>query len=144
MINIQKQFSKNANDYDHYNIIQKKVLKELLNKITNDPQCILDIGCGSGSVYRSITWDMKKFVAVDFAEGMLQQHPKNENIELHMLDFNQKGFLEKIRTYHPDRIISSSALQWADDLESIFHQISRLNAPVSFAIFTSGTFKNLA
>jgi malonyl-CoA O-methyltransferase len=42
-----------------------------------------------------------------------------------------------------DRIYSASALQWADDLDSVFKSISALNSSVSLAIFTSGTFKTL-
>jgi malonyl-CoA O-methyltransferase len=143
MINVQSQFCKNADAYESYSIIQKKVVKKLLEKIVDNPQCILDIGCGSGAVYKSMTWHPKKFVAIDFAQGMLQQHPKNENVELHMSDFNQKGFLKKFADYQFERVVSSSALQWGDDLDDIFGQISLLGAPVSLAIFTSGTFKTL-
>ncbi|MBV5334762.1 MAG: methyltransferase, partial [Sulfuricurvum sp.] len=42
-----------------------------------------------------------------------------------------------------DRIYSASALQWAENLNSVFQAISGLNSPVSLAIFTSGTFKTL-
>lgn len=143
MINVQSQFCKNADAYESYSIIQKKVVKKLLAKITDNPQCILDIGCGSGTVYKSMAWHPKKFVAVDFAEGMLKMHPKDENTELSIADFNQKGFLEKFENYRFERVVSSSALQWGDDLDDIFRQISLLGAPISFAIFTSGTFETL-
>lgn len=143
MINVQSQFCKNANAYESYNIIQNRVVKKLLEKITDNPQYILDIGCGNGAVYKSMTWHPKKFVAVDFAEGMLKMHPKDESTELYRVDFNQKGFLEKFENRQFERIISSSALQWGDDLSNIFRQISLLSAPISFAIFTSGTFKTL-
>lgn len=143
MINVQSQFCKNADAYESYSIIQKKVVKKLLAKITDNPQCILDIGCGSGTVYKSMAWHPKKFVAVDFAEGMLKMHPKDENTELSIVDFNQKGFLEKFENHRFERIVSSSALQWGDDLDDIFGQISLLGAPISFAIFTSGTFETL-
>ncbi len=143
MINVQSQFCKNADAYESYSIIQKKVVKKLLEKITDNPECILDIGCGSGTVYKSMAWHPKKFVAVDFAEGMLKMHPKDENTELSIADFNQKGFLEKFENYRFERVVSSSALQWGDDLDDIFRQISLLGAPISFAIFTSGTFETL-
>ncbi|MBN2768351.1 MAG: methyltransferase domain-containing protein [Campylobacterales bacterium] len=142
-MNVQSQFCKNANAYESYNIIQNRVVKKLLEKIAESPQYILDIGCGSGAVYKSMTWHPKKFVAVDFAEEMLKIHPKDENTELYIADFNQKGFLEKFEDYRFERIISSSALQWGDNLDDIFGQISLLNTPISFAIFTSGTFKTL-
>jgi malonyl-CoA O-methyltransferase len=143
MTNIKNQFSKNANAYDNHNIIQNRVVKKLLEKITESPQYILDIGCGSGAIYKSMTWHPKKFVAVDFAKEMLEMHPKSENTELYRVDFNGKECFQNFNRYRFDRIVSASALQWGDDLDDIFHQISLLNAPVSLAIFTSNTFKTL-
>ena len=46
-------------------------------------------------------------------------------------------------TYNYDYIFSASALQWADDLDSLFKSIKQLNAPIALAIFTSNTFKTL-
>lgn len=143
MINIINQFSKNADTYHSHNIIQNKVVKKLVGKISDNPQFLLDIGCGSGAVYNSLNWSPEKFVGVDFAKGMLELHPKNDNVELYVVDFNQDNCFEQIKHYQFDRVISSSALQWANDLEKTFHQISLLEAPVSLAIFTSGTFQTL-
>jgi malonyl-CoA O-methyltransferase len=119
------------------------VVEALVKKITDTPQCIFDLGCGSGAVHKAVTWQPKKFVGVDFAEGMLDVHPKCGSTELHVGDFNQKDFMEKFADYRFDRVVSSSALQWADDLDDLFRQITLLNSPVSLAIFTSGTFKSL-
>ncbi|MEO1938628.1 MAG: methyltransferase, partial [Sulfurimonas sp.] len=42
-----------------------------------------------------------------------------------------------------ERVISASALQWAEDLERTFSSIASLNAPVALAIFSANTFKTL-
>jgi len=86
---IQNEFSQNAEIYDNFNVIQTKVVAELIGKITEKPESILDIGCGRGAVYKFISWPLKKFVGIDFAEGMIKLYPKKKNVELYV---NQKSF----------------------------------------------------
>ena len=139
---IQNQFSKNAKTYSDYNFIQNLVSKELISQISDKPKNILDIGCGTGAIYRNIDWEIENFIGVDFSEKMLETHPKNKNITLFFQDFNNLD-IELLKKQRFDRIISSSALQWASNLEQTFYDISKLEIPISFAIFTSGTFKTL-
>jgi len=140
---IQNEFSQNAKAYNSFNVIQAQVAEELICTITDKPESILDIGCGRGGMYRSIFWPLKKFVGIDFAEGMIELHPKEENVELFVKDFNDTTCFQNLETYAFDRIVSASALQWADDIDKTFGYIATLNTPVTFAIFTSGTFKTL-
>ncbi len=140
---IQNEFSQNAKAYNSFNVIQTKVAKELMCTITDKPASVLDIGCGRGGMYKSIFWPLKIFVGIDFAEGMIKLHPKETNIELFIKDFNDTTCFQNLQTYSFDRIISSSALQWANDLDKTFENIATLNTPVTLAIFTSGTFMTL-
>jgi len=140
---IKEEFSKYANEYIKNNLIQNKVVEHLLKKITKKPKNILDLGCGSGAVYKKIDWNYDSLVGVDFAKGMLSLHPKASNVELLYADFNEKKLFDSLDRYHFDYIISASALQWANDLEDIFKNIKSLNSSVSLAIFTSNTFKIL-
>ncbi len=142
-MNVQNAFSLNAEAYEQVNIIQKRVVDELLSRITDRPECLLDIGCGSGGVYRALKWQPACFVGMDFAEGMLSRHPKADNVTLLKRDFNTQDAFKDLDTFAFDRIISSSALQWADDLDAVLANIATLNAPVSLAIFTANTFKTL-
>ena len=140
---IQNEFSQNAKAYNNFNVIQTKVAEELICTITDKPASILDIGCGRGGMYKSISWPLEKFVGIDFAEGMIELHPKEKNVELFVKDFNDPACFQNLDTYVFDRIVSASALQWSDDLDRTFQHIATLNTPVTFAIFTSGTFKTL-
>ncbi|MCW8839045.1 MAG: methyltransferase domain-containing protein [Thiovulaceae bacterium] len=143
---ISQEFSKYAKSYGSYNIIQNKVIKHLLSKLsthTNMPKNILDLGCGDGSLCRSIDWKYKHFTGVDFAPGMLELHPKSKKIECIYGDFNDNALFENLLTYNYDFIFSASALQWAEDLDSVFKNIKILEAPIALAIFTAGTFKTL-
>jgi len=140
---ISSEFSKHALEYDNYNIIQNMVIQKLLACVSQKPKNILDLGCGSGSLCKAINWDYEHFTGVDFAPGMLELHPKSDNIECIYGDFNDDTLFEHLLTYIYDYIFSASALQWADSLESVFEKIKELNAPIALAIFTSNTFKTL-
>lgn len=143
---VSQEFSKYAKSYGQYNIIQNKVIEHLLSKLPKQkymPQNILDLGCGNGSICKKIDWKYKHFTGVDFAPGMLEMHPKSKKIECIYGDFNDLNLFDNLRTYNYDFIFSASALQWAEDLDAVFSNINSLSAPVSLAIFTSGTFKTL-
>lgn len=140
---ISSEFSKHALAYDTYNVIQNMVVKKLLSHVDTKPKNILDLGCGNGNLCKAIDWEYEHFTGVDFAEGMLKLHPKSQKIECIYGDFNDSGLFEKLREQKYDYIFSASALQWAEDMDSVFANIKKLNAPIALAIFTSNTFKTL-
>lgn len=140
---VHQEFSRYASQYGMHNVIQVKVAEKLIADTSDAPKRILDLGCGSGTLYSLIDWKMERFVGVDFSQEMLNHHPKSSQIELLLGDFNAPALFEKLRNETFDRLYSASALQWADDLDTVFQSISELNAPVSLAIFTSDTFKTL-
>jgi len=140
---ISSEFSKHALEYNSYNIIQNKVIQKLLSHVDSRPQTVLDLGCGSGSLCKAIDWEYNHFTGVDFAPGMLELHPKSDKIECVYGDFNDKRLFENLLTYRYDYIFSASALQWAQNLDMVFENIKKLNAPIALAVFTSNTFKTL-
>lgn len=142
-MSVKNQFSINAVHYDKYNFIQNKVIEQLLSKTSAKPLSILDLGCGTGQLYNAINWPIEAFYAVDFSEEMLQIHPNKKGVQCITGDFNDADLFNKMRPFSIDRVFSSSSLQWATDLDAVFKNIKTLNAPVSFAIFTSNTFKTL-
>lgn len=140
---ISSEFSKYAEHYGSHNVIQNKVVDKLLSHIKGEPKKLLDLGCGRGAVCKGISWDYESFTGVDFAPGMLELHPNSQKIECFNGDFNDKILFEALFQNRYDYIVSASALQWADNLEDVFKNIKRFNAPVALAIFTSNTFKTL-
>jgi malonyl-CoA O-methyltransferase len=140
---VQKEFSRFADTYAHYNIIQNRVAQKLVDECKDRPQRILDLGCGSGTIAKKITWPYEKFTGVDFSSQMLELHPKGDKIVCREGDFNEDTLFKELVNEQYDRIFSASSLQWALDLDKTLYQISQLNAPVSLAIFTSNTFKTL-
>lgn len=140
---ISSEFSKYALEYNNYNVIQNRVIEKILTIVKEKPKRILDLGCGNGSLCRAIEWDYECFNGIDFAQGMLDLHPKSSKIECIYGDFNDDALFEELLKNRYDFIFSVSALQWAEDLERVFFNIKRFNLPFALAIFTSNTFKTI-
>lgn len=140
---IHQEFSRYASQYATHNLIQARVAQKLVNDTQDNPRRILDLGCGNGTLFSCIDWKLDSFIGVDFSESMLSHHPHSLNVELMLGDFNDPMLFKKLSTMSFDRIYSASALQWAENLETVFNSISALGSSVSLAIFTSGTFKTL-
>jgi len=144
---IVEAFSKFAYEYNKYNIIQKEVAKKLTSFLKKDNyEKILDLGSGDGEIYKHLqnkNIKIKEFLAFDFSEEMLSLHPTNSCIKKVCLDFNEKTCFSNFSEKEFDVVISSSALQWSEDLKSIFMKISKLSSEYYFSFFTSNTFKTL-
>ncbi len=137
------EFSRYAAEYGSRNVIQRHVAEKLIASTSNQPKHIVDLGCGNGTLYSLIDWEVERFVGVDFSASMLEHHPLSPNVELILGDFNDSALFERLRDERFDRIYSASALQWADNLDGVLKSLASLNTPMSLAIFTAGTFKTL-
>ncbi|HHH51460.1 MAG TPA: methyltransferase, partial [Campylobacterales bacterium] len=119
-MNVIEQFSRFANLYETHNIIQSQVAKKLVDMIEyRDYKSIIDIGCGSGSIYKNIiknSIEFKEFVVADLSTEMLEIHPSSSKIKKVSFDFNNINSFEDIGDDNYDMVISSSALQWSQDL----------------------------
>lgn len=139
-----KEFSRFAKTYDANNVIQKEVAKKLVEKIKGKPQNILDLGCGSGAVYKNLSFTCKNFIGIDSSAQMCKVHPQEKNTKLYNKNFEFLNFDTELNQYKKfDLIISSSALQWAKDLKSIMKFCKSHSDEILFALFTDGTFKSI-
>lgn len=142
-MNPHHTFSRHAGEYAQYNHIQRSIAQRLLAHTPDRPRTILDLGCGSGTLYKEISWEVERFVGVDFSDSMLALHPQGEHIEKIQGDFNNPALFQRLAQERFDRIYSASALQWAHDLSWTLQSLQALHSPLSLAIFTSGTFATL-
>jgi len=140
---IKNQFNTYAKDYDKHNIIQKIIAKSLLKDVINKPKNILELGCGSGQIFKNISWDINSYEAVDLAPKMCELHPRKKNINISCFDFDSKEFKEHFKNSYCDAIISSSALQWSKDLDTLLKFLSTLSNYFYASAFTSNTFKSM-
>jgi len=143
----QKEFSKYANQYNNYNIIQQIVSKAIvrdIDKLTQKPKKILELGCGSGQIFNKIDFEFDYYKAIDFSQQMCNLHPKSKNLDIQCIDFDSQSFhimLQNDIIY--DLTLSASALQWSKDLLSILKTLSKTTKYINVALFTSNTFKNI-
>jgi malonyl-CoA O-methyltransferase len=146
-MNVIQEFSRFANLYETHNTIQSQVAQKLVSIIEpKEYKHILDIGCGSGAIYKNlvkIDIPFKKITVADFSKAMLSLHPSSNNIQKLFFDFNSIESFREVSHYKYDIVISSSALQWSQDLDTTLKEISKLSNRFYFAIFTSNTFKTL-
>ena len=142
-MSVKNQFSKHANEYNNFNIIQQIAAKALVRDIKNKPKNILEIGCGSGQVYKYISWDIEKYHAVDFSSSMCEIHPRDEKIEVSCYDFDSKEFQSFLEDKKFDLVLSSSAMQWSKDLNKLVKSLSNTTNEINAVLFTSNTFKTI-
>ncbi len=138
--NPNHSFQKAAKEYDAYAYLQQVVARELISRIDDSAlRSVLDLGCGTGAIFRVLDPKPAEFIAVDLSSEMLAQHPKNPSVTPIQSDFNAPTLYN--RTY--DLIIASSSLQWSYDLDESFSLIAKSAKEVAFAIFTSGSLQEI-
>lgn len=137
------EFSRHADSYGSYNIIQKEVAKALLDMVTWEYRNVLDLGCGSGTLYRFLQKDLPLYIGVDQSLKMLDLHPQGSGIELIQQSFDDPALFSSDLLERVDTIFSSSALQWSQNLEALFTQIAASGKKIALALFTSGTFQSI-
>jgi malonyl-CoA O-methyltransferase len=145
--NVIKEFSRFAFHYEDYHSIQAKVAKYLIETLDRNAfNTIVDMGCGTGEVYKNIeasSLSFDTFIALDSSKEMLSLHPSYSHIEKRCENFNDKEAFRELALSKKDIFMSSSALQWSRDLYFTFSHIAQ-NAPqIHLALFTSATFKTL-
>lgn len=140
---VENEFSKHANEYNNYNIIQQIVSKALVRELMFEPKRILELGCGSGQVFKNINFDVEYYKAIDFSQNMCDIHPKSTNLDIICLNFDTKAFHDNLKNEKYDIVLSSSALQWSKDLGKIITTLSKVSSQISMVLFTANTFKTI-
>lgn len=143
MNKVQNEFSKYANRYNSHNIIQQIVSKALVREISSKPKRILELGSGSGQVFKNIDFDYDYYKAIDFSLTMCNIHPKKKNLDVVCLDFDSVNFYENIKNERYDLVLSSSALQWSQNLSKIITTLKDITNEINMVLFTSNTFKSV-
>jgi malonyl-CoA O-methyltransferase len=135
---VEKSFSRSSFSYEKEGFLQNEISKKLLNEVSGKFENVLDLGCGTGFVCKNRKFTFKNFLGIDISEKMVEFHPKSENCKTEIYDFDSFLDFQKF-----DLIISSSSLQWSQNLKAIFEKLENLNSEIHLAIFTNKTFIEL-
>jgi malonyl-CoA O-methyltransferase len=142
-LSIENHFTKHAKDYDEHNIVQRIVSKALVRELDFQPKKVLELGCGSGQIFREFNSKFDDYVAVDFSNSMCELHPKGNMLSVHCLDFDSDSFATLLKNKQFDICISSSAMQWSKDIDTLLSRIMRVTNKFHGVLFTSNTFKSI-
>lgn len=132
---------KTAINYDEFAIVQKILAKKLVKKVANygnEFKNIYEIGAGSGLLTKEILAYFK------FENLILNDLYKSEIMEKFPTQIGD--ILTQSLPRNLDLIISSSTLQWIEDLRALKVQIhDSLNqfGMIAFSIFSKGNLSNL-
>ena len=142
-----REFSRFAGTYSRHNRIQAKAAEKLVSMLPEkEYKKIIDIGCGSGEIYRNFTEQGISFehlTALDISTDMLELHPDDERVDKLCVDFSDMEEMDSLPFGRYDLVISSSSLQWSSNLDATLEKLSKLSDNFYFAIFTSNTFSSL-
>jgi malonyl-CoA O-methyltransferase len=138
-MSVEREFSRFSKSYDRESLIQKEVAKELLSRVDTADKRVLELGSGTGIVANLAQF--KELIAVDLSLEMCKLHPKAENIRVINADFDKSETFANFKDI--DLVISSSALQWSQNLDRLFANISEISEKFAFAIFTDKTFETI-
>ncbi len=147
---VEKNFSKGAESYDDYAVVQRYMAEKLFEIIEKDGKCyenILEIGCGTGVFSEKLLQYFKKsyFEFIDISQEMIL-HAKTKIKESEKIKFiccdgeSYKGD----KKY--DLIVSNAVFQWFQNIEeSINSYFEMLNdgGAVLFSVFGDGTYIEL-
>ncbi|MEY4589732.1 MAG: hypothetical protein RL497_1808 [Pseudomonadota bacterium] len=136
---IARAFSQAAGHYDQHALLQQRLGAELIQQLTPAHQRILDIGCGTGFIARSLTHPAE-VINLDLAWGMLKTLPQGSlklQADAEHLPFASASF---------NAITANLALQWCD-LPRVLSEAKRCLTPGGALVFntlTEGTLSEIA
>lgn len=134
---VQRAFDSSAARYDEAAVLQRYVADELLERLIAlepEPYQVLDLGCGTGFLTRSVRtrFPAARVYAVDLAPAMARQTAlincgRTLCADAHRLPFARDSM---------DVVVSSLALQWCD-FRRVFESVREVLKPGGLWLFSS-------
>ncbi|MDA7704925.1 methyltransferase domain-containing protein [Rickettsiales bacterium] len=131
---IKNNFNKAAKIYNQNAILQKQVAHNLVDfclPFIKDSSKIIDLGSGTGFLHDIISQKQQipNFYSLDLALNMLKESKCSFKInsDINLLPLQKNSF---------DLTISSLALQWIDNFDSVFKQIHNILKPKGCFLFS--------
>lgn len=143
---IKTRFNRASASYDQLTRVQKETATILVMRLfekfkTFKPQCILDLGSGTGHVIEALSPILAKahFCLNDISQEMLQAAKDKFNDKLSM-SF-KLGDMETLAFEPCELIISNFALQWLEQLNKTLTMMFNNAQIMAFTTLVDGSFK---
>lgn len=135
---IRSNFNKVAQNYPTFANIQNISAKELAERLIFfkiNPNKILDIGCGTGTLSNLVSEQYPKanLIRLDWSKRMLLSAEHSNQKLCVCADAVQLPFANQ----QFDMVISNAMLQWCNDLGQQFQEIRRIIKPDGLFMFTT-------
>ncbi len=147
-IDVARSFAKAAQQYDQHAHLQRLVGERLLERleiIKMQPQTIVDVGCGTGGLMRTVGERFKQaqLYAVDIAVPMLHQARAQAPRGFWLFSQSRHFFVAAAAQALPfanqsvDLLISNLMLQWCNDFHKVFQEFARVLKPDGVLLFST-------
>lgn len=151
---IQQKFSRAADTYDKYAIVQSDVAAKLAARLPADKTFgtvshILEIGCGTGNFTAMLAdrYPEAMIKALDFSPEMLSQaRLKQKKTDVQFICLEAEQFLANAADESFDLVASNGALQWFSDHHGALENIARILRTGGIflcSVFGPGSLKEL-
>ncbi len=139
---IARNFSRAAPTYDHAAVVQQEVGRRLMARlefIVNKPECILDLGGGTGyfSGLLAKRYPQATILHLDLAYGMLTYAKRSQPCSPQILSLCGDGEYLPFASDSLDFIFCNCMLQWVQNLKGIFSEIKRVLKPNGLFLFAT-------
>jgi malonyl-CoA O-methyltransferase len=144
-------FERAADSYDAAAVLQREIatrLCERLDYIKFQPECALDVGCGTGFITQDLLTRYPKasIMALDIAWKMAQKSKKKGGVFRKVRAVCADAEQLPLKAHSIDLIISNLMLQWSNDLKQVFsgfHSVLAPNGLLLFSTFGPDTLKEM-
>lgn len=133
---VGRAFHRQADEYDRHATVQKRVVERLMSlarsHVSAVPAAVLDIGCGTGQLLSSLgrQYPRSRLCGLDLAYNMTRCAAEQlgpgawlVNGDAEQLPFRDGAF---------ELVVSTSTLQWIEDMGVFFRQCHRVLHPDGF------------
>jgi malonyl-CoA O-methyltransferase len=147
---VGRAFHRQAGEYDRHATVQKRVVDRLMSLVQSHvsavPAVVLDIGCGTGQLLSSLgrQYPQSRLYGLDLAYNMTHHAAERlgpgatlVNGDAEHLPFRDDAF---------DLVVSSSTLQWIENMDVFFRQCHRVvhhDGLLCIAFFGGRTMREL-
>lgn len=143
---VQRNFNRAAKTYDAAAVLQQEVAQRMLERfyyIKQQPQAILDLGCGTGQLTLGLLqrFNKAKITALDLAPEMLKV--LKAKISFWQRLRNSPQFIcadaEQLPIQYNsyDLVVSGLTLQWCNQPDLVFSEVMRVLKPGGLFMFTT-------